>query len=67
MGNKYVIIKDMSAGNEFVGEMWKETKVFEGNETLDGVMAWAMEGGENRDKYPSRRNIIITKPHQEGD
>jgi hypothetical protein len=55
---KYVVIKDMSAGNEFVGEMWKETKIFEGTDQLDIVMEWALS------KYivngPSHRNVVIT-------
>ena len=63
MPNQYVVIRDMSAGNESVGEMWKETKIFEGSTTIDDVMAWAMDNPENRDKFPSYRNITITKPH----
>lgn len=63
MSNKYVIITDHSAGNESVGEMWKETKIFEGTDTLDSVMAWAMQNESMRDEYPSRKNIVITKPH----
>jgi hypothetical protein len=33
-----VIIKDMSEGNETVGEMWKETKIFEDTDTLADVL-----------------------------
>ncbi len=36
--NEYVIIIDKSAGNESVGTMWQETKVFYGYHTLDEVM-----------------------------
>jgi len=35
-----VFIKEMSAGNEQVGEMWKETKIFDQNATLKEVFAW---------------------------
>ncbi|MCR4307392.1 MAG: hypothetical protein NUV80_02440 [Candidatus Berkelbacteria bacterium] len=55
----YVVIRDMSAGNDSVGEMWQETKVFNGSATIDEVMEWANSGIV---EY-SRRNITITKPH----
>jgi len=64
--NKFVIIRDMSAGNESVGEMWQETKIFDGCATLDDVMEWAMSkdiGGLNGPEY-SRKRIQITKPHE---
>ena len=38
---KVVAIKDMSAGNESVGEMWQETKIFDGETPLKDVLAWA--------------------------
>ncbi len=63
MGNQYVIIRDHSAGNETVGEMWQETKVLDGSATLDDVMAWAMVSEEARDDCNSRQRITITKPH----
>ena len=59
----YVVIKDMSAGNESVGDMWKETKIFSGKCTLDEVMKWAMDSDFDNLNY-SRNNIIITMPHQ---
>lgn len=37
---KIVAIKDESAGNESVGEMWQETKIFESADTLEAVMKW---------------------------
>jgi len=55
----YVVIVDHSAGNESVGEMWKETKVFQGHTSLDEMMEWAT-GNED---YPSKKNITITRPH----
>jgi len=36
-----VVIKDMSAGNDTVGDMWKETKICSGETTLLEVMQWA--------------------------
>lgn len=63
MSNQYVIIRDESAGNESIGEMWKETKIFDGSSTLDEVMEWAMNIDKNYTRFPSRKNITITKPH----
>jgi len=63
MSNKYVIIRDHSAGNETVGEMWQETKIFDGSATLDEVMRWGMDNEKDRDRYPSKKRITITKPH----
>lgn len=37
---KIIAIKDMSAGNESVGEMWQETKIFNDTDTLFEVMKW---------------------------
>jgi len=39
-----VAIKDMSAGNESIGEMWKETKLFKPTDTLEDVMKWSSHG-----------------------
>lgn len=61
--NTYVIIRDHSAGNDTVGEMWQETKVFDGNATLDEVMAWGMKNALDRDRRASSQKITITKPH----
>lgn len=58
---QYVIIRDISAGNETVGEMWQETKIFPSTATLDEVMKWAMD---NKPGTHSRKRITITKPHQ---
>lgn len=57
----YVVIKDMSAGNESVGEMWQETKIFDGSTTLDEVMEWALIFKE---VSVSKKRITITKPDQ---
>lgn len=64
MDNQYVVIRDHSAGNESVGEMWQETKVFDGETSLNDMMAWAMGSENDRDNGHSRQKITITKPHQ---
>ena len=56
----YVVIRDMSAGNESVGEMWQETKIFTEKATLKEVMEWACGKGC---EYSSKR-VVITKPHK---
>lgn len=58
--NKYVVITEHSAGNETIGEMWKETAIFNGAATLDDVMKHAM--GTSQLAH-SRRQITLTKPH----
>jgi len=63
VSNQYVVIRDHSAGNESVGEMWQETIVFDGTATLDEVMAWGMSNAKDRDKWHSSKRITITKPH----
>ena len=62
---QYVVIREMSAGNDTVGDMWKETKIFNGNSTLNDVMNWALDidAGLTHSKDYSRKQIIITKPH----
>ena len=52
---KIVAIKDMSAGNNSVGEMWKETKIFKGTDTLQEVIGWA---GRNK-------NVVLSLPDEE--
>ena len=61
MDKRYVVIIDKSAGNDMVGEMWKETKIFPGTATLDEVMDWASVDNEFR----SRNNITLTRPHEQ--
>lgn len=55
-----VVIRDMSAGNESVGEMWQETKIFDESASLKEVMDWATE--HDQAGY-SRKRITLTKPH----
>jgi len=65
---EYVVIRDMSAGNETVGEMWQETKIFDGNTTLDEVMKWALSERNHPADLPisySRKRVTITRPHSD--
>ena len=65
---QYVVIKDMSAGNDSVGEMWQETKIFNEDATLKEVMKWAQsqQGKDPWDIYShSKKRITITKPNTE--
>lgn len=62
MTDSYVVIRDMSAGNESVGEMWQETKIFPATATLDEVMAWAIDCGSYRQPHNMKR-VTITRPH----
>ena len=59
---RFIVIVENSAGNETVGEMWKETKVFLKTHTLEDVMKWALK--ENYGSF-SRKQITITKPHED--
>ncbi len=57
---KIVAIKEMSDGNAVVGDMWKDTKIFEGTSTLEEVMRWARIGCQN-----VKRNAILSLPDGE--
>ena len=57
---KIVAIKEMSDGNESVGEMWKETKIFDDETKLKDVMKWL---GTDRKK----KNIILSMPDEDKD
>ena len=50
---KIVAIKDEVDGNESVGTMWQETKIFDSDTPLIEVMKWA-------GSY--RRRIVLTIP-----
>lgn len=62
--SKYVVIRDMSAGNAEAGETWQETKIYNGEATLEEVMKWANSeyGNEQQHSY-SHKRITITKPY----
>jgi len=61
---KIVVIKDMSAGNESVGEMWKETAIFDDSQPISDIINWV-----NPESIKSgcslRKNVVITIPNQE--
>ncbi len=57
---KVVVIVDNSAGNESVGEMWKETKIFDSDNKIMDVIDWvAFISNGNIHK----KNIVITVPN----
>ena len=49
---KIIAIKDMSAGNDTVGEMWQETKIFTTENKLIDVMRWVGH----------RKKVVLTIP-----
>jgi len=57
---RVVVIRDMSAGNESVGDMWQETKIFNSNQPISDILEWAMD---ETDGY-SRKRITITVPKE---
>lgn len=59
---EYVILVDRSAGNESVGEMWTETKVFPETATLADVTDWVRERTHNNilDDKMFNSNVRIT-------
>lgn len=59
---KVIAIKDMSAGNESVGEMWQETKIFDKGEPIFNILKWAFPDAEHDGK--SRKRVTITIPEE---
>lgn len=55
---KIVAIKDESAGNETVGEMWQETKIFDHTATLLDVLQWV---------GTHKKRVTLTIPHDSMD
>jgi len=53
--DKVVIIAEKSCGNESVGSMWFDTKIFESTATLYDVLVWA-------EKHGVDGKLIITVP-----
>jgi hypothetical protein len=56
-GRPVVAIKDMSSGNDSVGDMWQETKVLQSNQPIEDIMQWAFSG-----KAYSDKRLTITLP-----
>lgn len=48
-----------SAGNESVGDMWVETKVFDDTESLETVFKWAYER-TNSVQYTPNVNVTLS-------
>ena len=60
--NRVVVIKDMSGGNESVGEMWQETKIFDINDPIKSIIDWSFPSIEMDGR--SRKRITITIPEE---
>lgn len=45
---RVIAILDRSAGNESVGEMWKETSTFPGGTEIFDILQWAVMATERR-------------------
>ena len=70
MSEKYVVIRDMSAGNAETGDAWQETKIFDSSATLREVMLWAVGMWSSIRDEPylpksSNKRVTITIPHSE--
>jgi len=60
MNNKkpvIVAIKEMSAGNEAVGEMWKDTAIFSMDTAISEIVEWAAGNSHHR---PLKKQLTIT-------
>lgn len=55
-----VAILDRSAGNESVGEMWQETKVFDPEMSLIHVLNWAATATHSGTADKFRGNLKLT-------
>lgn len=42
---KVIATKEMSAGNESVGDMWTETSTFEKETPIEKIIEWAKDSG----------------------
>lgn len=60
MGTKIIAILDRSAGNDSVGEMWQETKIFEADNTLGAVLKWACLQTHTEDISKFKGNLKLT-------
>lgn len=58
---------DMSSGNESVGEMWKETKIFSIKSSIEEVMMWAIATKNRFKNIPHvsefKGNLTLTIGH----
>ena len=58
--NVVVVVIEKSRGNESVGDMWLETKIFDKNEPVKSIMDWAKKRGVTG-------KIILTIPEEDRD
>ena len=60
-----VAIRDMSAGNAEVGDMWQETAIFPGDTPVSEIVRWAVTLSDH-ESIPERtkltRRLTITVP-----
>lgn len=54
MDYQIVAMINRSAGNESVGDMWTETKIFHPSDTLQNVYTWASERLSASKKFPAK-------------
>lgn len=61
---KIIAMKERSAGNAEVGEMWIDTAIFAPSTTLFDVLAWAQDGpdGDNPTKHGRLMLSIADEP-----
>ena len=58
---RVIAILEKSAGNESVGEMWKETASFELNTPIGQILEWAVKTSSPYTKIENlRSNLVIT-------
>ena len=61
---KIVAVKEKSAGNESVGDMWLETKIFEESTPIVEIIKWSQNG---RTESRNGGRLIITVPDNENE
>lgn len=60
---KVIAILELSAGNETVGEMWKETKIFDENTHVKEIINWAKP--EHSKNLRLKKNLILTEADED--
>lgn len=55
-----VAVLDRSAGNETIGEMWRETKVFSDADEIGDILTWARKCQGYSDIENFRGNLTIS-------
>lgn len=57
---KIVAVLNRSAGNESVGDMWLETKVFDESDSLANVLNWASRVAQSGEVKSFKGNLRLT-------